>query len=220
MSNTSQPTDKLAAYRHDLEGAERQAAKQVDYSRHLPFMALGLMIPLIGLFMPHSGQVHGYDVLFFSPTAEAFGTTKPERIYAWLCVTALLLTVGTIVSRSWLVAWVNWAFAGVAWWYSVFAIWMRQSRPVTDPGEGPAFGLIMCLIGLTILFITMSGVIFKRNPLQLALAKARREEVSRDEEALRAQQRLRTGIEPRENAVIEDDRRARAKARRERRQAD
>ena len=66
----------------------------------------------------------------------------------------------------------------------------------------------------------MSGVIFKRNPLQLALAKARREEVSRDEEALRAQQRLRTGIEPRENAVIEDDRRARAKARRERRQAD
>ena len=59
-------------------------------------------------------------------------------------------------------------------------------------------------------------MVFQKNPLQRALATARREEAHRDEESRLAQQRLRTGIEDREDAEIVDDRRARAKARRER----
>ena len=208
--------DRLAAYRSDLKGAERDAAKSVDYTKALPFLAVGLMLPLVGLFMPHSGQVHGFDVLFYSKTAEMYGTTMPERIYSWLCVTALLLTVGTIVSRSWIVAWVNWAFAGVAWWYSIFAIWMRQSRPVTDPGEGPGFGLIMCIIGLTILFVALTALLFRRTAFQKAIAEARREEKLQAAQAEESAQRMRTGIQPRETVEIVDDRRARAKARRRR----
>lgn len=220
---TAEKKDPLAAYRGDLTAAEQKAAKMVDYRIQLPAMAIGMMLVLVSLFLPHSRDVLGIDVLFNSATAQKFQITMPERVYSILAVIGgILLTAGTIVSRSWLVAWVNWAVVGVGWWYSVFAIWMRQSRPVTDPAGPPSYGLIMGAIGMTILFIMTTWVLFRRNPLQRALAQARREEAHRSEEAKAAQQRLRTGVEEWEQASLDDivdDRRARAKQRRRKAQA-
>lgn len=214
--NSADQVDRLAKYRDDLGGAERKAARQVVLGRYMPLLAFGFLVPLITIFLPHAGDVRGFDVLFDTPVAQNNDTTKPEMIFSWLRLTAILLTIGTIVSKSWMVAWVTWAFAGVAWWYNVFAVWMRQTRPPTLTGDGPAIPLIFSLLGLTVLFIAMSAVVFQKNPLQRALAAARREEAHRDEESRLAQQRLRTGIEECEVAEIVDDRRAHAKARRQR----
>ena len=214
--NSADQVDRLAKYRDDLGGAERKVARLVVLGRYMPLLAFGLLVPLITIFLPHAGDVRGFDVLFDTPVAQNNDTTKPEMIFSWLRLTAILLTIGTIVSKSWMVAWVTWAFAGVAWWYNVFAVWMRQTRPPTLTGDGPAIPLVFSLLGLTVLFIAMSAVVFQKNPLQRALAAARREEAHRDEESRLAQQRLRTGIEEREVAEIVDDRRARAKARRQR----
>jgi len=208
--------DALAKYRGDLSGAERRIAGRVVLGRYMPLIAFGFLVPLLMIFLPHAGDVRGYDVLFNTPVAENGATAKPEMIFSWLRLSAILLTIGTLISKSWIVAWVNWAFAGVAWWYNVFAIWVRQTQSPTETGDGPAIPLLFSLVGLTVLFYALSAVVFQKNPLQRALAVARREEAHRDEESRLAQQRLRTGIEDREEAVIVDDRRARAKARRER----
>ena len=82
------------------------------------------------------------DVLFYSDTAQQYVTTVPERIYMWLAlIAAVLLNAATLVTRSALVAYLTWFFSGAAMFYSVFAIWMRQSRPPTEPGVGPSFWL-------------------------------------------------------------------------------
>lgn len=214
--------DKLAPYRGDLKTAEKQAARDVNYQPFLPPLAIGLFGVVLAIFLPHSGEVHGYDVLFNSPVAQQFNTKMPERAFSWLALTGgVLLPIGTIVSRSWLVAWVNWFFAGIAWWYSAFAIWIRQSRPVTDHGEGPAYGLIIAAVSLTILFVTLSILLFRKTPLQKALAKARREEAHRDEKSRLKQQRLRTGLVEREqiNDFVDDRRAVAAERRRARQQA-
>lgn len=217
-NNTTE--DVLAQYRGNLAEAERKAGREVDYRAGLLPLALGMFAVLMSYFLPHSGQVFGYDVLFYTPRAEQFDTTKPEQIYTWLALLGgVLLVIGTIVSRSWIVAWFNWAFAGVGWWYGVFAIWMCQTRPVTSAGEGPSFGLIIGEIGMTIIFLTMSVTLFRKNALQRALAKARREEAHKDAESQLAQQRLRTGLLERTSTDgIVDDRRARARERRRRRE--
>ena len=219
--NKPDSEDKLAKYRGDLEGAERKAAREVNYQPLLPPLTIGIFGVLIAMFLPHSGEVHGFDVLFNSPVAQQFNTKVPERAYSWLAlIGGVLLPIGTIVSRSWIVAWVNWFFAGIAWWYSAFAIWIRQSRPATDPGEGPAYGLIMAAVCLTILFATLSILLFRKTPLQKALAKARREEAHHDEESRMKQQRLRTGLAEREHINdFVDDRRAVAAERRRARRA-
>lgn len=208
--------DALAQYRDDLSGAERRIAGRVVLGRYVPLIVFGFLVPLVMIFLPHAGDVRGYDVLFNTQVAQGGATAKPETIFSWLRLTAILLSIGTLVSKSWIVAWVNWAFAGVAWWYNVFAIWVRQTQPPTESGDGPAIPLMFSLVGLTVLFYALSAVVFQKNPLQRALATARREEAHRDEESRLAQQRLRTGIEDRKDAEIVDDRRARAKARRER----
>ncbi|KAB1503764.1 hypothetical protein F7230_01215 [Corynebacterium sp. 320] len=214
--------EALETYKDDLAGAEKKLNRDINYTAFLPAMACGLLAVFLAFFLPHSGDVHGYDVLFDTSVARQFATTNPERIYSWLALTGgVLLTLATIFTRDWIVAWANWAVAGVGWFYSIIAIWMRQSRPtapVNDPllyGDGPSYGLILALLGMTTLFATLSVLLFRRSPLQKAIARARREEASKDEEALLKQQRLRTGLKPHAQAEIVDDRRQRVRQRRE-----
>lgn len=212
--------DPLGKYRGDLRRAEATAARDIDYTAQLPVITIGMMAVLLYFFLPHSGALKGYDVLFYTPLAERLDTSVPERVFATLAlVGGVLLTVGTIVSRSWLVAWVNWALAGIGWWYSILAMWMRQSRPATAPGQGPSWGLIVAVVGMTLVFAGLTWLILAKTPLQRALANARREEANRDEESRARQQRLRTGIAPRPVDAPVDDRRRRAKARRMRAEA-
>ena len=202
----------------DLAVAERRAAGTIVLGSSVPALVIGMVVILVAFFLPHSGQVHGYDVLLFSQRSEAFVTTLPERVYIWLAlVGGVLLTLGTVISRSSLVAWVNWALTGIGWFYAVLAIGMRQSRPPTEPGDGPSVGLILGFIGLLIVFITLSSRLLRRGAVQKMLADRRRDEAGKDEESRAAQLVLRTGLAPEENTEIVDDRRAKARARRQKR---
>lgn len=173
--------DRLARYRDDLAGAERQASKTVNLGRAPLWMAIGLVGFFVSLFLPHSGEVIGLDVLFFSDTAQKFVTTVPERIYVWLGVIGVvLLNIGTLVSRSTLIALLAWFFSGATFFYSIFAIWMRQSRPPTEPGVGPSYGLIIGAVSVFIAALAYSTVVFSKSKLQKALAQARIVEKKKD----------------------------------------
>jgi hypothetical protein len=121
-----------------------------------------------------------------------------------------------LFSKSSVVAWVNWAFAAVGAFYCVLAIGFRNSRPPTEPGSGPSIGLFIGGIGLLVIVFTLSSRLFRRSAVQSAINVLRRDAVHRDEDSRAAQQVLRTGLQPHDDAVVVDDRRARARARRER----
>lgn len=205
----------------DLAVAERRAAGTIVLGSSLPALVIGAVVILVAIFLPHSGQVHGYDVLLFSQRSEDFVTTLPERVYIWLAlVGGVLLTLGTVISRSSLVAWVNWALTGIGWVYAVLAIGMRQSRPPTEPGDGPSIGLVLGLVGLLIVFITLSSRLLRRGAVQKAIAARRHDAADRDEESRAAQLVLRTGLEAQHDTEIVDDRRAKVRARRQRQNGD
>ena len=111
----------------------------------------------------------GLDVLFYSDTAQQYVPTVPERIYMWLAlIAAVLLNAATLVTRSALIAYLTWFFSGAAMFYSVFAIWMRQSRPPTEPGVGPSFGLIIGTVSVSVVAAALSFVVLRRNSFQAA----------------------------------------------------
>lgn len=200
--------DRLAKYRDDLAGAERKASQTVTLGRVQTFMAIGMVGFFVSLFLPHSGQVIGLDVLFFSETAQKFVTTVPERIYVWLGVVGVvLLNIGTLVSRSALIALMTWFFSGATLFYSIFAIWMRQSRPPTEPGVGPSFGLMLGAVSVCIVAIAYSFVVLRRSAFQQALAEARVAEKKKDTIAEVQESILAAG---RQTELV-DDRRARRK---------
>lgn len=199
----------------DLAKAERRAAGTIVLGSSLPVLLCGMIVVLVSIFMPHSGEVHGYDVLFYSDTAQTFVTTLPERVYVWLAlVGGVLLTLGTVISRSSLVAWLNWTLTGIGWVYAVLAIGMRQSRPPTEPGDGPSFGLIMGFVGMLVIFIALSSRLLRRGAVQKAIAARRRAEAGKDEESRAAQLVLRTGLAPRQDTELVDDRRDKVRTRR------
>jgi hypothetical protein len=205
----------------DLAKAERSAAGTIVLGRVTPWVAIGLVMVFVAIFLPHSGKVFGYDVLLFSQRAEDYVTTMPERIYAWLAlVGGVLLPLGTLLSRSSLVAWVNWAVSAVGAFYCVLAIGFRNSRPPTEPGSGPSIGLFIGGIGLLVIVLALSSRLFRRSAVQSAINVLRRETVHRDEDTRAAQQVLRTGLQPHDEEVVVDDRRAKARARRERRNSE
>ncbi|HIW92175.1 MAG TPA: hypothetical protein H9870_11000 [Candidatus Corynebacterium avicola] len=208
----------------DLRKAERAAAGTIVLGNSLPVLLCGGILMLVVLFLPHSGSVHGYDVLLNSERANAFVTTLPERIYSWLAlVGGVLLTFGTVFSRSSLVVWVNWIVSGIGWVYAILAIGMRQSRPPTEPGDGPAIGLILGLVGLLLIFITLSSRLLRRGAVQKEIAARRRVLADADEESRAKQLVLRTGLAPvatEDLSQPEDNRRGRARARREAREAE
>ncbi|MGP5931279.1 Rv2732c family membrane protein [Corynebacterium glyciniphilum] len=201
----------------DLAKAERRAAGTMVLGSSLPVLMCGMIVVLVSIFMPHSGEVHGYDVLFYSDTAQTFVTTLPERVYVWLAlVGGVLLTLGTAISRSSLVAWLNWTLTGIGWVYAVLAIGMRQSRPPTEPGDGPSFGLVMGFVGMLVIFVALSSRLLRRGAVQKAIAAKRRAEAGKDEESRAAQLVLRTGLAPRQDTELVDDRRDKVRARRHR----
>lgn len=201
--------------RANIVAAEKRAAGTVNVSHQLPVLVIATLVVLVSIFLPHSGTVRGFDVLFDSSLSQRMDTTWIEYIYIWVAlVGGVLLPIGTIVSKSSLVAWVNWFFSGLGWIFGFFSIWVRQTRPVTSAGQGPSYGVIMATIALVILFITLCTVVFRRTYLQTILAQIRREEADKDDAARIAQQRLRTGIDMSEHRYeLVDDRRARAKQR-------
>lgn len=201
--------------RDNIVAAEKRAAGTVNVTHQLPVLVIALVVVLVSLFLPHSGSVRGFDVLFDSSLAQRMDTTWIEHIYIWVAlIGGVLLPVGTIVSKSSLVAWFNWFFSGLGWIFGFFSIWVRQTRPMTSSGQGPSYGVILATIALVILFVTLCTVVFRRTHLQTILAQIRREEADKDDAARIAQQRLRTGIDMSERRYeIVDDRRARAKQR-------
>lgn len=72
--------------RANINVEERLASKTVVINRQLPFFLLGMLGTLFAIFLPHSGSVYGFDVLFYSDRAQEMVTTWPERIYVWLAL--------------------------------------------------------------------------------------------------------------------------------------
>lgn len=210
-----------AAEGGDLRGAERKAAGVITIGNALGPVALFTLLLAATYFLPHSGSVRGFDVLFNTETAQTAATALPERIHAVLKLLTILMVVATLISRQIIVGFLTWIVAGISMWYAFAAGWMRQSRPPEGPGAGIAFGLWLAIICSVGLFIAVSWLVFRKSALQSALALARRDQADSDP-VLRAQQvYLRSGLAPYTQTDVEmvDDRREASRRRRAARRA-
>nr|WP_240941496.1 hypothetical protein [Corynebacterium xerosis] len=206
-----------------MRAAERRASGEITLGKQVVPMGILLVGLIFTFFAPHSGSVLGFDVLLDTDVAQRYFTMVPERIYSIILLVGILLVVATILSRSAVVAFVTWVVACIQAVYSVFAGWMRQSRPPSEASEGIGWGLAMGIAFSIAMAITMCFVVFRKSTFQAALAAARRDEVH-DDPVLRAQQQyLRAGLIDNTGTDIDamvDDRRDRSKRRREKRAAE
>lgn len=201
----SEPTSIELAHR------EKRAATRLLLGRQLWLFVAALVLYVVSLFLPQAGDVRGYEVLLQLEPAREAGIKVTEYVYASLIFLGVgVLTTLTLITRRTAVATVAWMISTVGLAYSIFAIWLRQTRASSDDGVEMSIGFWFSVLAVTLAFLGFAFVVMRRSPEQAELAQARAESENLDEVG-RLQQDVNISAET--NPLLIDDRRARASER-------
>lgn len=178
----------FAAYKSDLEAAERRVAGEIDPGTRALVVAILVFVLVLSFILPHAGIARGVDVLLSSEKAAAVAIALPSRIFSWL---ALVFGIGVsmlaLLTRRWTLAWLALAGSGLASALGMLAVWSRQTAAEGQPG--PGIGLILGWVTVILLAFHWARVVWTRTAVQMA-AEAQR----RDEAAQRQSRSLLDGV--------------------------
>ncbi|AZA11610.1 Rv2732c family membrane protein [Corynebacterium gerontici] len=197
----------------DYAAAEKQAARTLDL-RHYRWLMLGALIAfVVGLLLPHSGDVRGFDVLINNAQAKAGDVRIAETVFVLFgTVSAVLLNAVVLLSKRTAVANAQYLIGGIALLVSLFALWMRLQSKEVDGSTGIGVGLLLEVLAVIVLIYAMSCIIFARSDAQKQAAALRAEHDELDPVGRAQQEAARSrGFEAAEhNPLLIDDRRKRA----------
>lgn len=195
----------------ELATREKRVASRLDLGGRLWLFVAAVVLYAVSLVLPQAGSVRGYEVLFqLQPAADA-GIKITEYVYAVLAFLGVgVLTTLTLLTRRLFVAIPAWMITTVGTAYSLFALWLRQTRANADDGVEMNLGFWISLLALVLAFLGYAMTMFRRNPEQEKLARDRASSDNLDEVGRMQQQ---ANISPEENPLLIDDRRSRASER-------
>lgn len=195
----------------ELATREKRVASRLDLGGRLWLFIAAVVLYAVSLVLPQAGSVRGYEVLFqLQPAADA-GIKITEYVYAVLAFLGVgVLTTLTLLTRRLFVAIPAWMITTVGTAYSLFALWLRQTRANADDGVEMNLGFWISLLALVLAFLGYAMTMFRRNPEQEKLARDRASSDNLDEVGRMQQQ---ANISPEENPLLIDDRRSRASER-------
>ncbi|MDO5669514.1 MAG: hypothetical protein Q4G50_05875 [Corynebacterium sp.] len=192
----------------ELATREKRVASRLDLGGRLWLFVGALVLYVLALVLPQAGSVRGYEVLFHLPAADDAGIKVTEYIYATLIFLGVgVLTTLTVITRRLAVAIPAWMLTTVGLAYSVFALWLRQTRASADDGVEMGLGFWVSLIAVVLAFLGYALTIFRRNPEQEKLARERAASDNLDEVGRMQQQ---ANVQAEDNPLLVDDRRSRA----------
>ncbi|AJE33408.1 hypothetical protein B842_07795 [Corynebacterium humireducens NBRC 106098 = DSM 45392] len=195
----------------ELATREKRVASRLDLGGRLWLFVAAVVLYAVSLVLPQAGSVRGYEVLFqLQPAADA-GIKITEYVYAVLAFLGVgVLTTLTLLTRRLFVAIPAWMITTVGTAYSLFALWLRQTRANADDGVEMNLGFWISLLALVLAFLGYAMTMFRRNPEQEKLARDRASSDNLDEVGRMQQQ---ANVSPEENPLLIDDRRSRASER-------
>ncbi|AZA13782.1 hypothetical protein ACFPVT_06735 [Corynebacterium choanae] len=204
--------EELAA---QLAAEEKQAAQRLPIggARWLLLGCVALFV--CGLFLPHAGAVKGLDVLFRTATAAAHSTSRLEVFYVFAVLIEMLLALAIAITANRQLAQIGVVVAMASSIAAMLAVWKRQVRSPEDLGTGPGVGLWLIALLAFVVWIVLILQVIQRNDQQWELDKERRKYTPQSELALAQLEVLEAkrqgNVDP-----FADNRRARAKQRRDR----
>lgn len=200
----------------NLAANEKKAARKISLDGFRGLLIVALVLWIISLVLPVTSGARGIEVLLFTP---AGGTDATIAEFVHTLVVALgvgLFNVLLLITRRTLFSWLAWLLSGIGLFYSVFALWMRQTQD-TDNVSG--VGMYLSVGAVILAVVALSSVILRRDPEQARIAEERASSDNLDEvgEAQRAARGSSPDTRQEDNALLIDDRRARAAERHRRR---
>lgn len=202
MSESTQ--DALALARE-----EKKAARRMNLSGFRWMLITAVIIWVAYLILPHSGSTRGYEITFLLPSAREGNVQITEFIYAILIGLGLgVFSTLVLITERAVFGLIAWMLSTVGLFYSIFAIWLRQTGPGAAENDGVSIGMLFSVFGVALAVFAYCCVALRRDPEQRTIAEARSRNDNLDEVG-RAQREL-LDREREQNPLLIDDRRQRA----------
>lgn len=196
----------------DLAAAERKAARRMSLHGQKWTLTAAVIIWVAYLVLPHAAGVNGFEVTFALPAAREAGIKITEYIYALLIGLGIgVFTTLTLLTRRTTFGLVAWMLTTVGLFYSLLALWLRQTRSTSGDGYDIGPGMYLSIIGVALCVFAYARVALRRDPEQARIARARAEHHDLDEVGLAQRDALRAEqVTAEENPLFVDDRRQQA----------
>lgn len=224
MSETTPNPEQIRADANkvrDLAAQEKKAARRMTLGTHLYTLVAAVLLYVVTLILPQAGDVRGFEVLFRTQAASDAGIKITEYIYATLIFLGLgVFTTLTLLTRRSVFGLIGWMLTTVGLGYSIFAIWLRQTRSSTGDGVDLGIGMWLSILAVALAFVAYCMVALRRDDRQAELARSRAEQDSLDEVgyAQRSAMVSKQNTAADDNPLLRDDRRRRATERHQRHQ--
>lgn len=153
---------------------ERRAAKTIWLGNYGYVLAGAVLAYWVALFLPFIPGVAGWEIVLLSDAATAANVKLTEYVFVWLGFIGIgVLSAATVLLRKTSVALASWIVATIALFTSLFAVWLRLTRPGVEAAMGVHVGFILMIIIAVIVVFIYSMVALRRSPAQQRLAEAR-----------------------------------------------
>jgi hypothetical protein len=149
--------DRESGVDAELEGARRTVQRTVDPGSTALGVTLGVLLLVVSLVLPWTGDVQGWSVL---AGTEWIGPLPRLFSYVSLGVGVVLSTL-TLSLRWWFLAWVCAAGSGISVITGVWAIWSRQTVVLVG-GTGPGIGMIVAVLAVVVLVASWARIAGRR----------------------------------------------------------
>ncbi|WP_197714707.1 hypothetical protein [Corynebacterium alimapuense] len=197
----------------NLAVEEKKAARRMNLGVHLYTLLAAVVLYVIALLLPQAGDVRGYEILLHLPAASESGIKITEYSYANLLFLGLgLFSTLTLITRRAVFGLIAWMFCTVGLAYSIFAIWLRQTRSSSSDGVDLNIGMWVSILAVALAFFAYSMVALRRDDKQAELADSRAQQENLDEVgyAQRSAMVSQQHASAEDNPLLIDDRRHRA----------
>lgn len=171
-------------YEKELRKAEKKVAGEIDPGARALVVAVGVLVAMVSLVLPHAGEATGLDVLTMSSKAEAETIKLPSTIFVYLLVIFAIGFSGlALVTRRWVLALIALAGTCVCSVAGMLAIWTRNTVGVhdIDTPNGAGIGLFLGWFVAMALVFHWGRVVWNRSTYHLQVAADRRAQAARHE---------------------------------------
>ena len=177
-------TGTFNEYEKELRKTEKKVAGEIDPGARALVVAVGVLLAMVSMVLPHAGEATGLDVLTMSAKADAEAIKVTSTIFVYLLVIfAIGFSSLALVTRRWVLALIALAGTCVCSVAGLLAIWTRNTVGVNDTAtpNGAGIGLFLGWFIAMALVFHWGRVVWNRSTYHLQIAEDRRAEAAKRE---------------------------------------
>ncbi len=211
-----EPSEASVKLSRELAEREYEAGRQVTVTGYKGVLIAACVLWLLQMLTPHITGVRGWQVALITETSREANIKITEFIFVIMTsLGAGVLNLLYLMTKRFVVIYVAWVCSGIGMFFSLLALWIRQTRPESEASSAASIGMYCGVAAVIMAVIGLSSIVLRRSPEQQAIAHRRAATPNLDAVGL-AQREASSGTQEsswENNPLFIDDRRQQASRR-------